>query len=136
MHDRLEDTNATLIDIENEFGSRIAQIVYRLTRIRGRKKISIEEITNESYMATYKDAILIKLCDRLHNLQTIEFKIKEKRTKLIKETLKHFLRLALYTENRYLFYTIAYLCSGNRADPIGYYQDLIFQDKHNLVDID
>ncbi len=73
LHDVVEDTRATLTDVEEVFGSRVAQIVYRLTRVRDGQKISIAEITNESCFVKDKDAILIKICDRMHNLETIQF---------------------------------------------------------------
>ena len=79
LHDTVEDTSATLIDIKENFGFEIAELVEGLTKIN---KFSLK-INNlklgENYrkllLAATQDlrVILIKLADRLHNMRTLEY---------------------------------------------------------------
>ncbi len=95
LHDIVEDTIVTIEMIEDEFGKRVAEMVYRLTRIRGGEKLTIERIINESYLAGDKESLLIKICDRLHNLYTIEYQSNNKRHKIAQETLDYFVIVAM-----------------------------------------
>ncbi len=98
LHDTIEDTVLTKETIAQEFGNNIANKVEDLTRIKNNRKISAVEIIEILYQRRKKDLLLIKLFDRLHNMQTVEAKPPEKVRKTTLETLQVFLDLANYLE--------------------------------------
>lgn len=92
LHDTIEDCAVEFEDIEQRFGATVAELVdgvTKLTRIRFKSK---EERQAESFrktlLATSKDVrvILLKLCDRLHNMRTLEHQSEEKRYWTSRET--------------------------------------------------
>ena len=90
LHDIIEDTEVNAKMIHNAFGQRIAEMVDRLTRDRpDGTKLTVEEIINNAYHKKDKEVLLIKLFDRLHNIQTIESIKTEKQKKIAEETLKY-----------------------------------------------
>ncbi|WP_419234781.1 HD domain-containing protein [Rickettsia endosymbiont of Nabis limbatus] len=96
LHDCIEDTLLTKEMIIKEFGYKIANQVEDLTRIKNDKKISSAEIVKILYQQKKKELLLIKLCDRLHNIQTVGAKSPKKGWKTILETLQSFLTIATY----------------------------------------
>jgi len=92
IHDVVEDTTASIEDVEREFGREIAQIVDGLTKIGHLPLTSSQERQVENYrkllLSVAKDArvILIKLADRLHNMRTLEFMPEDKRVRIAQET--------------------------------------------------
>lgn len=96
LHDCIEDTLLTKEMIIQEFGHKIANQVEDLTRVKNDKKISSAEIVKILYQQKKKELLLIKLFDRLHNIQTVGAKIPEKGWKTILETLQSFLTIATY----------------------------------------
>jgi (p)ppGpp synthase/HD superfamily hydrolase len=107
LHDIVEDTEVTVEMIESTFGQRIAEMVDRLTRDRPNgTKLSVEEILNNAYHLKDKEVLLIKLFDRLHNIQTIKSQSPEKQEKICKETIKHMLLTCFYIENKTLADTL------------------------------
>ncbi|ARD86415.1 guanosine polyphosphate pyrophosphohydrolase [Rickettsia bellii] len=96
LHDCIEDTLLTKEMIIQEFGHKIANQVEDLTRVKNAKKISAAEIVKILYQQKKKELLLIKLCDRLHNIQTVGAKSPEKGWKTILETLQFFLTIAIY----------------------------------------
>lgn len=99
LHDIIEDTEVTVRMIQNTFGQRIAEMVDRLTRDRpDGSKLSVGEILNNSYQEKDREVLLIKLFDRLHNMQTLGVKSPEKIKKIADETLLIFVALAIYLE--------------------------------------
>ena len=92
IHDVVEDTTATIADVESEFGREIAQIVDGLTKIGTLPLSSRQERQVENYrkllLSIAKDArvILIKLADRLHNMRTLEYVPEQKRVRIAQET--------------------------------------------------
>ena len=107
LHDIVEDTEGTVEMIEGTFGQRIAEMVDRLTRDRPNgTKLSVEEILNNAYHLKDKEVLLIKLFDRLHNIQTIKSQSPEKQEKICKETIKHMLLTCFYIENKTLADTL------------------------------
>jgi guanosine-3',5'-bis(diphosphate) 3'-pyrophosphohydrolase len=100
LHDTVEDTSASLEEIEAEFGSTIAQLVDGVTKLTGMTFESRDERQAENYrkmmvaMATDVRVILIKLADRLHNMRTLGAMSKQKQTAKSHETLEIYAPLA------------------------------------------
>ncbi|CAM3356223.1 Bifunctional (P)ppGpp synthetase/guanosine-3',5'-bis(Diphosphate) 3'-pyrophosphohydrolase [Flavobacterium longum] len=100
MHDVVEDTDITVEDIEREFNPKVAQIVAGLTKIAQVKKdmnISMQAENFRKMLLTLNDdvrVILIKLADRLHNMQTMESMPEHKQVKIASETLYIYAPLA------------------------------------------
>ena len=95
LHDVVEDTDYTVEDIENLFGSKIAQIVDGLTKISGGifgEQASAQAENFKKLLLTMSDdirVILIKICDRLHNMRTLESQPATKQYKIAGEALYH-----------------------------------------------
>jgi (p)ppGpp synthase/HD superfamily hydrolase len=103
LHDIVEDTEVTTGMILDNFGWRIAQMVDRLTRDRpDGMKLSVSEIITNAYQKQDKEVLLIKLFDRLHNMQTIGVKTQEKKEKICRETINEMLVVCFYLNNKYL----------------------------------
>ncbi|WP_051965264.1 HD domain-containing protein [Rickettsia tamurae] len=68
LHNCIEDTELTKEIIAKEFGNKIANQVEDLTRIKQDRKISSAKMVRILYQQNKKDLLLIKLCDRLHNI--------------------------------------------------------------------
>ena len=100
LHDVVEDTEYTINDIEQLFGETIARIVNGLTKISHLKKDSIPSIQAENYrklLLTLNDdvrVILIKIADRLHNMQTMDAMPQHKQVRIASETLYIYAPLA------------------------------------------
>lgn len=101
LHDITEDTEVTSEELEQEFGKEIAELVDGVTklghvRLRNSKDEFYLENLRKMFIATSKDirVILIKLADRLHNMETIEFLPPEKQLKVATETLEMYGPLA------------------------------------------
>lgn len=92
LHDVVEDTDYTVEDIENLFGTKIAQIVDGLTKISGGvfNEIASEQAENfRKLLLTMSDdirVILIKIADRLHNMRTLGSMPPAKQYKIAGET--------------------------------------------------
>ena len=100
LHDVVEDTDYTTEDIENIFGAKIAQIVDGLTKISGGifgEQASAQAENFKKLLLTMSDdirVILIKICDRLHNMRTLESQPANKQYKIAGETLYIYAPLA------------------------------------------
>jgi GTP pyrophosphokinase len=100
MHDVVEDTDITVEDIERQFNSKIAQLVEGLTKIAQVQKdmnVSLQAENFRKMLLTLNDdvrVILIKLADRLHNMQTMESMADYKQMKIASETLYIYAPLA------------------------------------------
>ncbi len=100
LHDTVEDTLATLDEIEEKFGKEIAQLVDGVTKI---SKISFqthEEEQAENFrkmlLAMSQDirVILVKLADRLHNMRTLQYHPRSSQVRIAQETLDIYAPLA------------------------------------------
>ncbi len=93
LHDTVEDTLATIEEIESLFGSEIAFLVDGVTKISQLPHSSNIERQAEGFrkliLATAKDirVVLVKLADRLHNMRTLEYLSADSRKKIASETL-------------------------------------------------
>lgn len=100
LHDTVEDTLASLEELEEMFGKDVAQIVdgvTKLSRIRFESQIQKQaENTRKMILAMSKDirVLLVKLADRLHNMRTLEYQKDNKRVKIARETLDIYAPLA------------------------------------------
>src|SRR5712691_8447292 len=93
LHDSVEDTSVTIVDIRKEFGEQVAHIVEGVTKIGRIDFSSREEQQAENLrkmmLAMVDDirVVLIKLADRLHNMRTLEHLPPDRQQKIAKETL-------------------------------------------------
>jgi len=105
LHDVVEDTDVSLLDIEFMFGKKVSKIIDGLTKISGifDPNSSMQAENFRKMLLTIADdvrVILIKLADRLHNMRTMDFMPRDKQLKIASETsylyapLAH--RLGLY----------------------------------------
>ncbi len=100
LHDVVEDTDITISDIEKMFNPKIAKIVEGLTKIpkvKNDQEISLQAENFRKMLLTLNDdvrVILIKLADRLHNMQTMDGMSDYKQAKIASETLYIYAPLA------------------------------------------
>ncbi|MDB2701755.1 RelA/SpoT family protein [Flavobacteriaceae bacterium] len=100
LHDTVEDTKYTLDDIERLFGNTVAKIVHGLTKISHLKKdtdVSLQAENFRKMLLTLNDdirVIIIKIADRLHNMQTMDSMPEYKQVKIASETLYIYAPLA------------------------------------------
>lgn len=105
LHDVVEDTETPLEEIAEKFGEDIAFLVDGVTKV-GKARSGMNNL--ETYLPQTKDnlsklliavgqdvrVVIIKLADRLHNVQTLQYMSPEKQKKIARETLDVFARIA------------------------------------------
>jgi len=100
LHDTVEDTLATIQEIDDLFGKDIAFLVDGTTKISKLEYVSKLESQAESFrkfiLATAKDirVVLIKLADRLHNMRTLKYLPEDRRIRISQETMDIYAPLA------------------------------------------
>ncbi len=100
LHDVVEDTEYTLSDLEQMFGETVARIVDGLTKISSLRKdrdVSLQAENFRKMLLTINDdprVIIIKIADRLHNMQTMDAMRPDKQSKISSETLYIYAPLA------------------------------------------
>ena len=100
LHDVVEDTDHTVEDMERLFGKTVAHIVEGLTKISNlskEKDISLQAENFRKLLLTMNDdvrVIIIKIADRLHNMQTMDSMAEHKQAKIASETLYIYAPLA------------------------------------------
>lgn len=101
LHDVLEDTETTETEIKNKFGQEVLSLLIGLRKLNNIKRSYYKsnndnEQLRKMFLAMGSDAriVFVKLADRLHNMQTLEFKTREKQERIAKETLDIYVPLA------------------------------------------
>jgi GTP pyrophosphokinase len=100
LHDTVEDTEVTVEEIQETFGEDVASLVEALTKLEKYRFTSAEEAQAENFrkmlVAMSRDlrVILVKLSDRLHNMQTLGFLREAKQRRIAQETLDIYAPLA------------------------------------------
>jgi GTP pyrophosphokinase len=101
LHDTVEDTLATIDDIEDNFGTDVARLVDGVTKLSKIEQMPENERAAENLrkflLAMSEDlrVLLVKLADRLHNMRTLHFiKDPEKRRRIARETMDIYAPLA------------------------------------------
>jgi GTP pyrophosphokinase len=101
LHDTVEDTLATIEDVEAQFGSDIARLVDGVTKLSKLEQMPEDDRAAENlrkfFLAMSEDlrVLLVKLADRLHNMRTLHFiKSPEKRKRIARETMDIYAPLA------------------------------------------
>jgi guanosine-3',5'-bis(diphosphate) 3'-pyrophosphohydrolase len=100
LHDSVEDTSVTIVDIRKDFGEQVAHIVEGVTKISKIDFATREEQQAENLrkmmLAMVDDirVVLIKLADRLHNMRTLEHLQPDRQHKIAEETLEIYAPIA------------------------------------------
>lgn len=116
LHDVIEDTDVTQEDIKKEFGEEIAVLcewLVKVSKIRYKGEDRHIETLKKTFLAMANDlrVIFIKLCDRIHNIQTLQYHPNpEKIQKIAQETLKVYVPIA---RRLWLYYFQLYLENGS-----------------------
>ena len=125
LHDCIEDTNATHDEIAKKFGAPVAALVEGVTKLTRVQYVSKEEEQMENLrkmlMAMAQDirVILIKICDRLHNMRTMEDQSPKKQREKSLETMEIYAPLAHRLGMQKLKWELEDL-SLRYLDPVGY----------------
>ena len=125
LHDCIEDTPATHQDIAKKFGEPVAALVEGVTKLTRVQYVSKEEEQMENLrkmlMAMAQDirVILIKVCDRLHNMRTMEYQSPRKQREKSLETMEIYAPIAHRLGMQKLKWELEDL-SLRYLDPIGY----------------
>ena len=125
LHDCIEDTDSTHDDIAKQFGPTVAELVEGVTKLTRMQYTSKEEEQMENlrkmFMAMAKDVrvILIKLCDRLHNMRTLQYQSERKQKEKSLETMEIYAPIAHRLGMQRLKWELEDL-SLQYLDPIGY----------------
>ncbi len=100
LHDVVEDTDCTLDEIRKDFGSDVAMLVNGVTKLKkipdSSKEMQKAENIRKIILAMAEDirVIIIKLCDRLHNMRTLEYRSDEKKRAVSLETMNIYAPIA------------------------------------------
>ncbi|MEG0014218.1 MAG: bifunctional (p)ppGpp synthetase/guanosine-3',5'-bis(diphosphate) 3'-pyrophosphohydrolase [Cellulosilyticaceae bacterium] len=160
LHDVVEDTDYTLEDIERIFNKEVALLVDGVTKLgqiqysSQNRQLQKEEIQAENYrkmflaMAQDIRVVLIKLADRLHNMQTLKYMPPHKQKEKAQETLNIYAPIAhrlgickikadledlslRYIEPE-VYYDLAHKISKKRVERIQYIEEIVEHIKQKL----
>ena len=125
LHDTIEDTNATHEEVAKQFGETVAALVEGVTKLSRVQYTSKEEEQMENlrkmFMAMAQDirVILIKICDRLHNMRTMNYQSARKQREKALETMEIYAPIAHRLGMQKLKWELEDL-SLRYLDPVGY----------------
>ena len=125
LHDVIEDTGATHEDIAKQFGEPVALLVEGVTKLTKMQFVTKEEEQMENLrkmlMAMSRDirVILIKVCDRLHNMRTMEYQSPRKQREKSLETMEIYAPIAHRLGMQKIKWELEDL-SLRYLDPVGY----------------
>ena len=125
LHDCIEDTDSTHDEIARLFGSQVADLVEGVTKLTRMQYTSREDEQMENlrkmFMAMAKDVrvILIKLCDRLHNMRTLQYQSDLKQKEKALETMEVYAPIAHRLGMQKLKWELEDL-SLEYLDPVGF----------------
>ncbi|WP_425360375.1 HD domain-containing protein [Candidatus Tisiphia endosymbiont of Ceraclea dissimilis] len=130
LHDTIEDTPLTEDMIARVFSKQIASQVEDLTRVKSYGKISAAETLNMLFQQKKYDVALIKIFDRIHNLQTLSAKSPKKAKNVIEETMINFVTLSMHLRIPTITKKIVELCCQylSITQPFLQQQGVIFED--------
>ena len=127
LHDTIEDTGVTHEEIAKRFGEPVALLVEGVTKLTRVQYVSKEEEQMENLrkmlMAMVKDirVILIKICDRLHNMRTMEYQSPRKQREKALETMEIYAPIAHRLGMQKIKWELEDT-SLKYLDPIGYHE--------------
>lgn len=134
LHDTLEDTELTESRIAEIFGSLVASQVEDLTRVKPYGKISSKEILDLLVQQEKYSVAVIKIFDRIHNMQTLGAKSPKKARKIVQETIEHFLTLCTYLEILPAEEELIELCYKHLSiDPLPPHYKIFFEDEFQIL---
>ncbi|MEW9898286.1 bifunctional (p)ppGpp synthetase/guanosine-3',5'-bis(diphosphate) 3'-pyrophosphohydrolase [Chitinivorax sp. PXF-14] len=150
MHDVMEDTGVTKLEIAEQFGKQVADLVDGLSKLERLEFQTKEDAQAENFrkmlLAMARDirVILIKLADRLHNMRTLEAMNPEKQKRIARETMEIYAPIAnriglnaVYQELEDLGFQYVYphryqvlakamrVARGNRREVVGKIMDAV-----------
>ncbi len=126
LHDCIEDTDSTHDEIARLFGPQVADLVEGVTKLTRMQYTSREDEQMENlrkmFMAMAKDVrvILIKLCDRLHNMRTLQYQSSAKQKEKALETMEVYAPIAHRLGMQKLKWELEDLAL-EYLDPVGYH---------------
>jgi GTP pyrophosphokinase len=127
LHDCIEDTSSTYEEVAHKFGATVADLVDGVTKLTRVQYTSKEEEQMENLrkmlMAMAKDirVILIKICDRMHNIRTMEYQSERKQREKSLETLEIYAPIAHRLGMQRMKWELEDL-SLKYLDPIAYHE--------------
>jgi GTP pyrophosphokinase len=99
LHDVIEDTEVTAEEIKEQFGDEVLFLVEGVTKLGSVRYHGVDrhnESLRKLFVATSQEirVLMVKLADRLHNMQTLEYVPKEKQKRIAQETLEIYVPVA------------------------------------------